>query len=319
MTGSVSGVGGGMSASALKQMQEEMFKRADRNNDGSISKDELSQVAKSGDNQQGGPSVDEMFSQLDSDGDGAVSRLESDAAIAKAGQQMQSQGMRPSGPPPGPPPSEEGQSSSDSSQSDADTIFDALDTNKDGTVSPAELAAALDNASQTSSTTTTTSSNPKSLMDDLGTALQSGDLSGAKDALAALQKDVSAHNGGRSDDPFSKDLQSLSDALDSGNVSEANSVFAGIQEKMSSRPAHGGEHRHAQQDGTQDSAQDDAAAATLQAMLDAMGTSSSATSDSSTSDTLKSILTAALGSYMQQSSTGYSSSGSVSSILSATA
>lgn len=102
MTGSVSGVGGGMSASALKQMQEEMFKRADRNNDGSISKDELSQVAKSGDNQQGGPSVDEMFSQLDSDGDGAVSRLESDAAIAKAGQQMQSQGMRPSGPPPGP-------------------------------------------------------------------------------------------------------------------------------------------------------------------------------------------------------------------------
>jgi hypothetical protein len=148
--------------------------------------------------------------------------------------------------------------------------------------------------------------------------LQSGDISGAKEALTALQKDVATHNGGQSDDPFSKDLQSLSDALDTGNISDANSILAGIQEKISSRPEHAGGHRQARQDSTQDSTQD-TVAATLQAMLDAIGTSSSATSDTGTGDTLKSILTAALDSYMQQSANGYSSSSSVSSILSATA
>ena len=103
MTSSIGGIGGGVSAALLQRMQEEMFKTADANGDGTISKDELGQVAKSGENQDG-TNVDTLFSQLDSDSDGAISRLESDAAIARLGQQMQSQGMPPQGPPPGPPP-----------------------------------------------------------------------------------------------------------------------------------------------------------------------------------------------------------------------
>ncbi|RQW83913.1 MAG: EF-hand domain-containing protein, partial [Geobacter sp.] len=66
MTSSICGIGGGISASTLKQMQEQMFKTADTNGDSSISKDELSQVSKSG-TKQNSTSIDEMFSQLDSD------------------------------------------------------------------------------------------------------------------------------------------------------------------------------------------------------------------------------------------------------------
>jgi len=60
---------------------------------------------------------------------------------------------------------------------------------------------------------------------------RTGNISDAKDALTAQQKDISSHNGGQSNDPFSQDLQTLSDALQSGKRSDAQSIFAGIQDK----------------------------------------------------------------------------------------
>lgn len=142
MTSAISGTGGSLSAAYVKQMQEQMFKKADKNSDGSITKDELSQM-QSSQNSQNGPSVDDIFAQMDSDSDGAISRLESDAGIAKLAQQMQSQG------PPSPPPADSSSSSSDSTS--ATQIFDAMDTNKDGTVSASELFAALANKDGSSS------------------------------------------------------------------------------------------------------------------------------------------------------------------------
>jgi len=50
--------------------------------------------------------------------------------------------------------------------------------------------------------------------------------------VSSLQKDVSSQNGGSSDDPFSKDLQTLSDALQSGNLSDAQQIFSNIQDKL---------------------------------------------------------------------------------------
>ena len=312
MSGSIGSVGGGMNSYALKQMQEELFKAGDKNGDGTISKDELSQVAKSGNNQEG-TSVDDMFSQLDSNSDGAISRLESDAAIAKMGQEMQSQGARPQGPPPGAPPAKGGDEPSDSSQdSDAATIFDAMDTNKDGTVSLVELTAALD----TSKSDSTSSTDPESLLNNLSTALESGDISAAREALIALQNEVSSRNNGQGNDPFSEDLQSLTSALESGNLSDARDVFAGIQEKLSARPPHGQAMENTQNQGNNTQ---DAVAKTLQALLDAVDESSSATSATITNDSLKSILTTALNSYKQQSTNSYEQGSVSGSILTATA
>ena len=312
MSGSISSIGGGMNSFALKQMQEELFKAGDKNGDGTISKDELSQVAKSGNNQEG-TSVDDMFSQLDSNSDGAISRLESDAAIAKMGQEMQSRGTRPQGPPPGAPPAKGGDNTSDSSQdSDAATIFDAMDTNKDGTVSLVELTAALD----TSKSDSTSSTDPESLLNNLSTALESGDISAAREALIALQNEVSSRNNGQGNDPFSEDLQSLTSALESGNLSDARDVFAGIQEKLSARPPHGQAMENTQNQGNNTQ---DAVAKTLQALLDAVDESSSATSATITNDSLKSILTTALNSYKQQSTNSYEQGSVSGSILTATA
>lgn len=292
MTSSIGGIGGGISASTLKQMQEQMFKTADTNGDSSISKDELSQISKSG-TKQNSTSVDEMFSQLDSDSNGAISRLESDAAIAKAGQGMEAQGPPPQGPPP-PPPSEDAAADTSQSSSDATALYDAMDTNEDGIVSPSELAAALEEAQESSAS----AADPRTLMDNLGNALQSGNISDAQSALSALQKDVSSHNGGQGNDPFTKDLQSLSDALESGDLSGAQSIFAGIQEKLSAGPPDkpGGANM---QSGDSESA--DTVTKTLQVLLDALDKSSSS-SDESSSDNLKSILTSALSSYLSQSS-----------------
>src|SRR5208283_3904864 len=58
----------------------------------------------------------------------------------------------------------------------------------------------------------------------------------AQTTLSALQNDVSSQNGGSSNDPFSKDLQSLSSALQSGSLSDAQSIFTSIQDKLASAP-----------------------------------------------------------------------------------
>jgi Ca2+-binding EF-hand superfamily protein len=301
-----------MSASALQQMQERMFKAGDKNGDGTISKDEMSQM-QSSNKSQGSFSIDEIFSQIDSDNDGAITRLESDAALAKLSQQAQ--GAPPPGPPPGPPPSPGTDSSSGESQNSSDTaaIFDAMDTNKDGKVSLEELTAALEKAQSSLST----NSDPKSLIENLSSALQSGNISDAQEALTALQKDVSAHNGGQSNDPFSQDLQTLSDALQSGSMSDAQSIFAGIQDKLSARPPHGGNAEGMAQAQGSGSSQDPVAD-TLQALLDAIDKSSStdSTSTSDTNATLKNILTIALQSYMQQSTNINSQSSANGSLLS---
>jgi Ca2+-binding EF-hand superfamily protein len=292
-------------------MQEQMFKTADKNGDGTISSEELSQTAQSGSSQDS-TSSNEMFSQLDSNSDGAISRLESDAAIAKAGQQMQAQGT----PPQGPPPSE-GSDSSSSDSTDATAIFDAMDTNEDGTVSLEELTAALDKSKDSS----TTSSDPKSLLENLSKALQSGNVSDAQTAIAALQEDIASRNGGQSNDPFGKDLQSLSDSLESGNLSDAQNIFAGIQEKLAAGPP---DKPAAEKALSQVDSSNDTMAKTLQTLLDAIDKSStsSVSSTASASDSsanLKNIIKIALQSYAQQSLNGFEQNSANGTTLSASA
>jgi EF-hand domain pair len=158
---------GGMSAAALKKMQDEMFKKADANNDGKISKDELSQVAQAKDTKNG-PSVDDVMTSMDTNKDGSISRLESDAGLAKIAQDMKGQqaqqgkGAPPAGGPPpagGAPPAGGGGAAGGTSGSSSTKSYDKKDTNKDGTVSDMEeLLYSLKHPDSTVSDATKTSS-----------------------------------------------------------------------------------------------------------------------------------------------------------------
>lgn len=75
----------------------------------------------------------------------------------------------------------------------------------------------------------------KQKFEDLGSALQAGDLSGAKKALAELQKNAP----GKGSDGKSTEIDNLSKALDSGDLSAAKNAYSKIQEKMSQGPPAG--------------------------------------------------------------------------------
>ena len=76
--------------SAMKQMQEKMFKAMDSNGDGKVDKNEMSafQKAQQADGKQGGPSVDEIFKKSDSNSDGGITLQEMQDSMAKIAQQM---------------------------------------------------------------------------------------------------------------------------------------------------------------------------------------------------------------------------------------
>jgi Ca2+-binding EF-hand superfamily protein len=99
---------------------EKVFDTADTNEDGVVSKDELSAVMG-----QNGGNIDEIFSKVDTDGDGLISRAEDDAWLA----QMENQ---------------TGQNSPLAGAGNAGQgIFDKADTDSDGSVSKDELAAVI--------------------------------------------------------------------------------------------------------------------------------------------------------------------------------
>ncbi|MCE0482884.1 MAG: hypothetical protein LV479_01445 [Methylacidiphilales bacterium] len=103
---------------------------------------------------------------------------------------------------------------------------------------------------------TSTQNGASSVFQDLkslGTALQSGDLSGAQSALATFQQDLQGTSQGNSStstsQPFgtnnkaNADFQTLSNALQSGNLSTAQQAFSSLQADLKS--GHKGHHHHA--------------------------------------------------------------------------
>lgn len=175
--------------SSSSKLKDSVFKSADQNGDGSISEDELSTLL--GNLSQSDTTVDDLMTALDTDKNGSISKSESDAAVDKADQQRLAQG-----PPPPPPPSDS--SSSSSSKSSSSQIFDALDTNKDGTVSTSELLAALssedDSSSESSSSSSGSSvdsSSVKKIFDVMDTN-QDGSVS-KSELEAALTKTAKQH------------------------------------------------------------------------------------------------------------------------------
>ena len=78
----------------------------------------------------------------------------------------------------------------------------------------------------------------KQSFDDLGSALESGNLSDAKTALAELQKNAPKQAANASN-PMSQKMEALSKAVDSGDVKAAQDAYADIKKTMSQRPAGG--------------------------------------------------------------------------------
>lgn len=170
--GGSGGPGGNFSGDTLRSLMSvqmlgadsgSILSSGDSNSDGLLSADEIasSLSANAPEGAKGLGHEDkmasDMISALDSNGDGSLSSDEiasglSAAKTAQSQMQGQMQGMR--GPPPGPPPSDGGGGSASAGASGSSGVFEALDTNQDGTVSAAELAAA--NTGSTDSTSAAT-------------------------------------------------------------------------------------------------------------------------------------------------------------------
>jgi Ca2+-binding EF-hand superfamily protein len=122
----MAGMGNMSSADFVKQLLSD----ADTNSDGTISKDELTQVMANA--PQGGASVDGIMSALDTNGDGVISESE---LLAASQADQQTQGLQ--------------------GGSSVDDLFSTLDTNGDGSISKNEFEASMANGSgsvQTSDT-----------------------------------------------------------------------------------------------------------------------------------------------------------------------
>jgi hypothetical protein len=78
----------------------------------------------------------------------------------------------------------------------------------------------------------------KQSFEKLGSALDSGDLSEAKKALAQLQQNAPAQ-AGAANNPLSKKIETLSKAVDSGDLKGAQDAYADIKKTMSRRPPAG--------------------------------------------------------------------------------
>ncbi|MBI5579972.1 MAG: hypothetical protein HY895_12515 [Deltaproteobacteria bacterium] len=76
----------------------------------------------------------------------------------------------------------------------------------------------------------------KKSLDDLGSALKSGNLDDAKKAFAQLQKNAPVQ-GEDSKNPMSSEFESLKKALDSGDLKNAQEAYSKIEEKISQSPA----------------------------------------------------------------------------------
>ncbi len=74
---------------------------------------------------------------------------------------------------------------------------------------------------------------------DLGKALESGNLSDAKEALEQLQTNAPAQAKNNSN-PMSAKMEALSKAVESGDLKAAQEAYADIKKTMSQRPSGGG-------------------------------------------------------------------------------
>jgi Ca2+-binding EF-hand superfamily protein len=106
----VSGIGGGPKGLDMSTMWQDLIKRADKDGDGKVSKEEM--LASMPQDDGSGPM--KAFAKADANGDGKISKAEFKAALPKG-----------------------------TDSATANKVFDSMDTNEDGVVDAQEYLAAM--------------------------------------------------------------------------------------------------------------------------------------------------------------------------------
>lgn len=142
--------GRGGDAGATGQAGDDLFAKVDADGSGGIDASELATLMakmKSGGDANATDSTDasnELFAKLDTNGDGSLSETEFDAGRPGASQgDTTASAAQAGGMPPGPPPAGGPGGAGGAGGSSDSTTYDPLDTNQDGVVSAAELAAGI--------------------------------------------------------------------------------------------------------------------------------------------------------------------------------
>jgi Ca2+-binding EF-hand superfamily protein len=161
------------SSGATGKAGDDLFSKVDSDGSGGVSASEFSalmdKMSASGDtnaSSSSSTSSSDKFAQLDTDGDGSLTQAEFDAGRPQDAGGAKGMGgaggpQGAGGPPPGGPPP--AAASSDS------TVYDPLDTNKDGIVSAAEKAAGAANGVTSSDATTSTGATLDALLKAIDT------------------------------------------------------------------------------------------------------------------------------------------------------
>lgn len=144
--------------------------------------------------------------------------------------------------------------------------------------------------------------NTKKLFQNLGNALNSGNLSDAKAALSQIQQNAPA-GASNSNNPMSQQIESLSKAIDSGDLKSAQSAYSSIQKTMAQGPKGGppGSGSASSFSGSSD---------VLKAFLAQLENSDKSKSSGSGSSSADQISTQDLLNSLNNSSTSYNSTGS---------
>jgi hypothetical protein len=79
----------------------------------------------------------------------------------------------------------------------------------------------------------------KQAFEDLGGALDSGDLSAAKEALSTLQENAPAKAKNDKNNPMAAKMETLSKAIESGDLDAAKEAYADIKTTMAQGPQGG--------------------------------------------------------------------------------
>lgn len=101
------------------------------------------------------------------------------------------------------------------------------------------LISAVGNSTYLGPPRTESSAAVRQAFDNLGTAINAGNLDDATKALAVIQKNAPP-DGGRQPNPMGERMDALAKAVDSGSTTAAQSAYADLQRTMAQTPRRAG-------------------------------------------------------------------------------